>query len=531
MLVADEIASLCYEHYSTKLPKKGMPDPSREWTLLAAVVKVECDPGPSRDNQKVKKEVVAIGTGTKCIGQSKMSKSGDIVNDSHAEVVAKRSFQRYLYHQLELAVFGKEVSVFIPAAETGKWTLRPGISFIFFTSHTPCGDASIIPMLESEDQLCLPIVAEVMSSQQITQSNDLSGHVTNSKPQEMDACKKRKHEQNENECVEETKEDTTSCPHKKRKKTEEAVCSPEVLTGLDWNNCPITMQSAECEEKGSRNSEILGLHPSASGDEIALNKTNSLTSSIILTDIHRTGAKCVPGGVQDLQEPGTGYHHVGALRLKPGRGDMTLSLSCSDKMARWGVLGCQGALLMHYLREPVYLEAVVVGECPYSQEVLQRAIIGRCCHVTSLPDGFWVREVQLLQSKLEFKHSRCSIQRCHDPSRGRLTPCGAAVGWSAVPDHPLDVTANGYKLGVTKKALGTPQARSKICKAELFLAFKQLMKLTPEQKLPESLRDKNLKTYWDFKEAAVSYQDAWNKLRRQAFGTWVRTPWEYLQFS
>lgn len=41
MWSADEIAELCYEHYRTKLPKQGKPDPSREWTLLAAVVKVE----------------------------------------------------------------------------------------------------------------------------------------------------------------------------------------------------------------------------------------------------------------------------------------------------------------------------------------------------------------------------------------------------------------------------------------------------------------------------------------------------------
>lgn len=31
----------------------------------------------------------------------------------------------------------------------------------------------------------------------------------------------------------------------------------------------------------------------------------------------------------------------GALRRKPGRGEPTLSLSCSDKLARWGMLGLQ----------------------------------------------------------------------------------------------------------------------------------------------------------------------------------------------
>lgn len=41
MWTADEIAHLCYEHYESRLPKQGKPDPNREWTLLAAVVKVQ----------------------------------------------------------------------------------------------------------------------------------------------------------------------------------------------------------------------------------------------------------------------------------------------------------------------------------------------------------------------------------------------------------------------------------------------------------------------------------------------------------
>lgn len=41
MWTADEIARLCYEHYRTRLPKQGKPEPNREWTLLAAVVKIQ----------------------------------------------------------------------------------------------------------------------------------------------------------------------------------------------------------------------------------------------------------------------------------------------------------------------------------------------------------------------------------------------------------------------------------------------------------------------------------------------------------
>lgn len=57
------------------------------------------------------------------------------------------------------------------------------------------------------------------------------------------------------------------------------------------------------------------------------------------SDIHRTGAKCVPDGLQDSYDAGPGYHSVGVLRTKPGRGDPTLSMSCSDKIMKWSVVG------------------------------------------------------------------------------------------------------------------------------------------------------------------------------------------------
>jgi tRNA-specific adenosine deaminase 1 len=49
MWTADEIAQLCYAHYNVRLPKQGKPEPNREWTLLAAVVKIQASANQACD--------------------------------------------------------------------------------------------------------------------------------------------------------------------------------------------------------------------------------------------------------------------------------------------------------------------------------------------------------------------------------------------------------------------------------------------------------------------------------------------------
>ncbi|XP_029109661.1 tRNA-specific adenosine deaminase 1 isoform X2 [Scleropages formosus] len=430
MWSADAVARLCLERYR-ELPKRGKPETDREWSLLAAVVRVSAE--------GALEEVVSLGTGTKCIGRSAMSPRGDVINDSHAEVVARRGFVRYLTEQLRRAVRDRGTEVFEPADEKGKWRLRPDVRFLFFTSHTPCGDASIVPMVGTEAQPCWPVAAQHSST-------GITGALVEQ---------------------EEGKEEEEGGKRLKRRAEEQGGETAKRL------------KAAQREEENAEP-----------------------------RDVRRTGAKCVPGAPADPRGPGLGYHGVGALRVKPGRGDPTLSLSCSDKLARWGVLGCQGALLSHYLQGAIYFSAVVTGKCPYSSPAMERALIARCSHVTGLPPGFAARRPQLLQSGLEFPHGRTRLDRGHGrrqagrPSLGRVSPCGAAISWCAVADGPLDVTANGYKQGVTKKALGTTQARGK-----------------------------ELHTYWDYKQAAEPYQEAWLQLRTQAFPLWPRSPRQLLQFK
>lgn len=57
-------------------------------------------------------------------------------------------------------------------------------------------------------------------------------------------------------------------------------------------------------------------------------------------DIFRIGVKFVVGGGKDFFGEGVGYYLVGLFRIKFGRGERILFMSCSDKMVRWNVLGC-----------------------------------------------------------------------------------------------------------------------------------------------------------------------------------------------
>ncbi len=135
-------------------------------------------------------------------------------------------------------------------------------------------------------------------------------------------------------------------------------------------------------------------------------------------DIHRTGAKCVPNSfVQDSKEKGVNYHVTGVVRLKPGRGDPTLSMSCSDKIAKWIVLGIQGSLLDIFLTRPIYLKGIIVGKCPFNYECMKRALISRSNQILT--------EVKfnppfIVQSSLLFKDSKLAKYPNKEPFNNNI---------------------------------------------------------------------------------------------------------------
>ena len=309
----DDIVQLILDSYA-KLPKKGKPClDKKEWTVLSAFVLQRPDQGL---------KVVALGTGTKCLGQNEVSSKGDLVHDSHAEVIAKRAFVLYLIEEVHVAFKGHENSIF-EVDKSKKARLKNDHIFHFYSSFPPCGDATIAPKLEDENEEPLPKKA----------------------------------------------------------------------------------------------------------------KTN---------DIHRTGAKSSLDTLGSQDE----YHVLGAVRTKPGRGNPTLSLSCSDKMAKWCCLGFQGSLLAAFISQPILPQTIIIGNPQTSLESIERALFTR----------FGLHpNVKLAKTKLNFHHDKDELA------------CDASLFWNPLT---TGVIVQGRKQGCIKKHYGTQKAQSPLCRKAIAVAFK-----------------------------------------------------------
>ncbi|XP_076827333.1 double-stranded RNA-specific editase B2 [Brachyhypopomus gauderio] len=190
------------------------------------------------------------------------------------------------------------------------------------------------------------------------------------------------------------------------------------------------------------------------------------------------------------------------------QGENLVTMSCTDKIARWNVLGLQGALLSHFV-EPVYLHSLTVGSLEHTGH-LSRTLSLRLPH---LPLPACYRRSQPVLCSLSSSGWGQQVK----------SPCYSA-NWTIGDDQLEVINASTGR----RKDGGTP---SRLCKHALFSRWSRLYRKLVVSGLGS--RDTPL-TYGEAKQAAASYQTAKEKwccvLREAGLGTWVRKPPEQEHF-
>ncbi|PVU97641.1 hypothetical protein BB560_005731, partial [Smittium megazygosporum] len=470
---SDSIASCVLSKYE-KLSKKGKPtrknESTIEWTVLAGISSIEC---------------VALGTGTKCLGGSALSKFGDLVNDSHAEIVARRAFNLYLLEQLSFSLKNTNSpdSIFlIPTSNTvdssnflpnhtdprllldkaPKIKLKDEFKFHFYASQCPCGDASTNFLLSILDNDSQNFSLDELKVPKNTQKNKAETDPTHPSP-------------------------------KKRRKTNSNSSDKklDILLPDDANH-----NSSNHPLRGRENFSILN-----------------------------------------------------SLRTKPGRldSDSTLSMSCSDKIALWNLTGVQSALLSLFV-QPIYISSFVISDHIYIKEV-DRSLNQRIKEVKGLKAPFICNTMEIYRTDLKFCHSLSQVSAKFPkiskiPCESSINWYTHVENPKDTNSH--EVIVQGKKQGSPKHKPDTViklKFRSRICKLEIFRAFVEFAKdylLLPgysknsdhsnsnsnssESKGKSDLLNIEFLDYKTIKNFAADYQGTKCLIKSSIFKDWVKKP-------
>ncbi len=186
------------------------------------------------------------------------------------------------------------------------------------------------------------------------------------------------------------------------------------------------------------------------------------------------------------------------------QGERLLTMSCSDKISKWNVVGLQGALLSNFV-EPIYLTSVILGSL-YNFHHLSRALYKRLGVLTALAEPYrhnyhLVNGISLPEPRVTGKSPACSLN------------------WSWGNDGLECINASSGKLENGEA--------SRLCKDWFFRKFLALWK-----KVKRNVAEPA--TYHEAKQGAEKYNRALlalkNEYEAKELGKWVEKPIEQDDF-
>lgn len=161
---AEAVVRAALEAYA-QLPKHGKParrdNGVVEWTVFAAIVLSlpACTSSTSSSSPHVTSSLLvpSLGTGVKCLPAIRLPPLGDTLHDSHAEVLARRGFVRWLIDEAGCLVRGEAHSGVLEYDRAdggeGRFALCEGVEVWLYVSALPVSTS-----LPASSFLLLPLL-------------------------------------------------------------------------------------------------------------------------------------------------------------------------------------------------------------------------------------------------------------------------------------------------------------------------------------------------------------------------------------
>ena len=145
--IASKISAIVINEYK-KLKVSSKPitrsNGVKEWTVLAGIV--------AYNLSTEEYHPISITTGVKATPDSELSRScGKMIHDGHAEILALRSFNTVLLHEIKNIQQGTCSKLISKSDEEGIYSWNKELKIALYISKLPCGDASMDTIKDSTD--------------------------------------------------------------------------------------------------------------------------------------------------------------------------------------------------------------------------------------------------------------------------------------------------------------------------------------------------------------------------------------------